>query len=242
MEQNNIDYDALKKRGFLKARVDGEFTLRTRMPAGNYKSSHLKIIAEIADLYSDGLTHLTVRQGIEVPHIKYEDIDDVETIIRKAGVQLGTSGPRLRATTSCPGNNWCKRGLIDTFDFVDKLEAEHGIHCAMDLPQKFKIAIAGCPNLCTRGQVSEIGVFGQVDVVARDPAKRIGYGLYIGGCGGKNPKVGIKLDKVFTKEEVLEIIERVVFFYKDKAKPKQRLGALIESMGKEEFLKAIGQT
>ncbi|MFH1063368.1 MAG: hypothetical protein V1747_10885 [Candidatus Omnitrophota bacterium] len=241
MEQNYLDNDALKKRGFLKSRAEGEYVLRTRMPAGNYSSSHLKILSNIADTYGRGFVHLTVRQGIEIPHIKYEDIDNVEFIVKQSGMQQGTSGSRLRATTSCPGNNWCKRGLINTFAFVDTLENEHGISCAMDLPHKFKIAIAGCPNLCTRGQSSEIGVFGQVDLNAQDASKRIGYGIYVGGCGGKNPRQGIKLQKIFGQEDLLRVVEKVIEFYKANAKPKQRLGELIEQLGNEKFLQAIGQ-
>ncbi|MBU1043951.1 MAG: hypothetical protein KJ915_06090 [Candidatus Omnitrophica bacterium] len=240
MEQNLIDYEALKKRGFLKSRAAGEFALRTRMPAGNYNSTHLKIVSNIADTYGEGFVHMTVRQGIEIPHIKYADIDNVEFIVKQAGIQLGTSGSRLRATTSCPGNNWCKSGLINTFAFVDALENEHGIICAMDLPHKFKIAVAGCPNLCTRGQSSEIGVFGQVDLKAQDASKRIGYGVYIGGCGGKNPRQGIKLEKVFSQEDLFKVIEKVIEFYRKNAQPKQRLGETIEQFGKHKFLEVIG--
>ncbi len=241
MEQNKIDFEALKKCGFLKSRTEGEFALRTRMPAGNYTGANLKILANIADTYGKGFVHMTLRQGIEIPHIKYDDIGNVEFILKQAGIQSGTSGSRLRATTSCPGNNWCKRGLIDTFAFVDALENDHGIACSMELPHKFKIAVAGCSNLCTRGQSSEIGVFGQVDLKVQDASKRIGYGIYVGGCGGKNPKQAIKLEKIFTQDDLFLLIEKIIDFYKKNAQPKKRLGETIEQFGKDNFLEAIGQ-
>ena len=237
MNTPEIDYEDLKRRGFLRARQEGYFTLRTRMPAGNYGPSHLKKVAEIAEKYGKGLTHNTVRQGIEIPFIRYEDIGIVEDEVKKAGLGIGTSGPRLRATTACPGNNWCKRGLVDTFGLFDRIENEKGLKCAMDLPHKFKIVISGCPNTCTRAQASEIGVHGQVDTA--HPEKRIGYAVYLGGCGGIVPRAGIKLDKIFTEDEVLSLIERVVEFYKKNAKPRQRLGHLIEETGKDSFLKAV---
>ncbi|MGB3081408.1 MAG: hypothetical protein WBB86_00290, partial [Candidatus Omnitrophota bacterium] len=49
------------------------------------------------------------------------------------------------------------------------------------------------------------------------------------------------LDKVYTEKEVLSLIENVVNFYKNNAKPRQRLALLIEGIGKENFLKAIGE-
>ena len=50
----SIDYDALKKRGFLRAKQDGFFTLRTKMSSGNYKGGHLEKISEIAKKYGKG--------------------------------------------------------------------------------------------------------------------------------------------------------------------------------------------
>lgn len=237
MAVENIDYDGLKKRGFLRQRQDGFFVVRTRMTAHVYTKKQLQAIAVIAEQYGKGFAHATTRQGLEMPFIKYDDISKVEGALRDAGLAMGTSGPRLRTTTACPGTNWCKQGLIDTFALSSRIENELGICCAMDLPHKFKISISGCANGCTRADASEIGIHGQVD--AKDTAKRIGYTIYLAGCGGRTPRSGIKLDKVFTEDEVLTLIRRVVGFFKAHAKPRQRLGALVEEIGKEEFLKKV---
>ncbi len=71
-----------------------------------------------------------------------------------------------------------------------------------------------------------------------DSQKRIGYAVYLGGCGGLTPRIGYKLPKVYTENEVLSIILKIVAFYKDRAKPRQRLALLMEEMGREQFLKA----
>lgn len=227
----NIDYDMLKKRGFLRQKQEGFFVLRTRMPHGNYQAEDLIKLTEISKKYGRGLTHITTRQGIEIPFIKYEDIDGIEAGLKEAGIETGTSGPRLRSTTCCPGNNWCKSGLINTFSLFDRIENELGIRCALDLPHKFKIAISGCPNACVRPQQSEIGIHGCAG----------GYSIYLGGCAGRTPRIGFKLEKVYSEDEVLSIIERVVKFFKENAKPRQRLALLIEEFGKEKFLnKCIG--
>jgi dissimilatory sulfite reductase (desulfoviridin) alpha/beta subunit len=206
------------------------------MSAGNYRDSHLEKLAKLARQYGRGITHLTVRQGIEIPYIRYEDIEAIERELESSGIKTGTSGPRLRATTCCPGNNWCKRGLVNTFAFFERIE-NAGILCGTDLPHKFKIVISGCPNSCTRAQVSEIGLHGAVDV--KHPEKRIGYAVYLGGCGGRTPRVGFKLNRILTEDEVLSLIKKVVRFYKQNAKSRQRLGLLIEQIGRDNFLKAI---
>ena len=238
MIPENIDYEDLKKRGFLRQKQKGFFLLRTRMSSGIYKKEQLDKISQLAQEFGRGFVHLTVRQGIEVPFIKFEDIPVVERLFKAVGVESGTSGARLRATTVCPGNNWCKQGLINTFAFSDRIEIELGLKCGLELPHKFKINISGCPNTCTRTQHSEIGVHGVVDITSAD--KRIGYVIYLGGCGGKTPHAGFKLDKVFSEDAVLLIIEKVVLLFKVNAKPKQRLAAFIEEIGKEKFLEKVG--
>ncbi|MDP3791698.1 MAG: hypothetical protein Q8R38_06615 [Candidatus Omnitrophota bacterium] len=235
MSAENIDYDGLKKRGFLRQKQDGFFVLRAKMPHGVYSPDNLLKINEIAAKYGRGIIHATTRQGLEIPFIKFEDIERVEKEIRAAGIETGTSGPRLRTTTTCPGNNWCKSGLINTFSLYDRIENELGIKCAMDLPHKFKIVISGCTNTCTRPQTSEIGIHGQVDLAT----KKIGYAIYLGGCGGKTPRNGFKLDRIFTEDEALVVIEKTVKFFKENAKPKQRLALLIEEIGRDRFLKEV---
>jgi dissimilatory sulfite reductase (desulfoviridin) alpha/beta subunit len=125
--------------------------------------------------------------------------------------------------------------LVDTFALYERIENELGIRCANDLPHKFKIAISGCPNACTRAQATEIGIHGQVDPLT----KASGYAVYLGGCGGKNPRPGFRLEKVYSAGEALELIGRVVSFFRQNAQPGQRLALLIEQMGREEFLRRL---
>jgi dissimilatory sulfite reductase (desulfoviridin) alpha/beta subunit len=237
MTTKTTDYDDLKKRGFLKQRQDGFFVLRTRTPAGVYSNEQLDKLSEIAQRYGKGFAHATTRQGLEIPFIKADDIAAVEKALRDAGIETGASGACLRTTTCCPGNNWCRQGLIDTFALNQRIEKELGITCGADLPHKFKIAISGCPNMCTRPDASEIGIHGQAD--SSSPDKRIGYVIYVGGCGGRLARPGIKLGKIFTENEVLALIEKIVTFYKANAKPRQRLAAMIDQTGKDAFLRAI---
>lgn len=234
----SIDYEALKARGFLRQKHEGYFILRARMSEGVYKKDAILKLAEIADNFGKGFLHATVRQGLEIPWIKFEDIDRVEAQLKSAGLKTGTSGPRLRATTCCPGNNWCKAGLVNTFSIYERIEKELGLVCGMALPHKFKIVISGCPNACTRPQVSEIGIHGQTE---KTPSgARAGLQVYLGGCGGRTPRDGIKLDRILTEDEAMKLIKKVVDLYRAHAKPRQRLGLLIEEYGKEKFLKDAG--
>lgn len=238
MPEEVIDYNALKKRGLLKQRQDGFFVLRTKMSPGTYSKEQLEKLASIAHRYARGFVHLTVRQGMEIPFIQYKDIPSIEKELKESGIPTGASGQRLRATICCPGNNWCKAGLIDTFSLVDRIENELHLKCGLDLPHKFKIAISGCPNACTGVQFSEIGIHGQIDIA--DPNKRPGYTIYLAGCGGRRPRTGFKLNRIFCEDETLCVVGSVVKFFKENAKQKQRLALLVEDFGRDNFLRYLG--
>jgi len=237
MNGKTIDYENLKKRGFIRQRQEGFFVLRTRMAFGTYNGKTLDVIKRIAEKYARGIAHATTRQGLEVPFIKLEDIPNVEKELAANSILTGTSGARVRTTTVCPGNNWCKSGLIDTFLLEKRIDVEAGVKCGADLPHKLKIAISGCPNGCTRPQFTDIGIHGKIDLSSAD--KRIGYALYIGGCGGKKPKEAYSPEKIYTEDEVVSLIEKIIKFYKEKGRARQRLGELIEESGREEFEKYI---
>ncbi|MBI4845512.1 MAG: hypothetical protein HY810_03440 [Candidatus Omnitrophica bacterium] len=236
MQNDNLDYNELKKRGFLKPRHPGFVTLRTSMLFGNYSFAQLSALGRIAEKYAQGYTHLTVRQGIEIPFIRIEDIELVEKELKEANIRPGTSGPRLRPITACPGSNWCKQGLIDTFGLVKRLE-QSGIYCGMELPHKLKIALSGCPNSCTRVQFSDIGVFGKAQTSGLE--RKMGFGVFAGGCGGRDFRIGFEIDKIFSEDGVVLFIEKVIDFYLNNGKPRQRLGVLIENFGKNKFLEKV---
>ena len=82
-----VDYGALKKGGFMRQKQKNNFSLRLQVVGGTLTAENLKIIAEVAEKYGDGHVHLTSRQGVEIPFIKLDDIDEVKEELAK-GVKL----------------------------------------------------------------------------------------------------------------------------------------------------------
>lgn len=230
-----IDYDALKRRGFLRQKQEGYFLLRLRVPCGNYSAAQLEQAAAMATKYGRGLAHATTRQGLEIPFIRHTDIDAVEQEARSAGLSTGTSGPRLRTTTCCPGNNWCKSGLIDTFALAEQLERA-GLVCATDMPHKFKITVSGCHNACTRAEAAEVGIHGAYDAATH----AAGCTVYVAGCGGRTPRPGHRLPRLYTPAEAVEIARLTFVFHRAHARPRQRLALLVEEIGLDAFLARSG--
>lgn len=61
-----------------------------------------------------------------------------------------------------------------------------------------------------------------------------GYKIYIGGRWGKKVAHGISLDKVFTtKEEALDVVEKLILLYREQGQTGERLSQTIERIGFE---------
>ena len=59
--------------------------------------------------------------------------------------------------TACPGSRVCRHGIIDAQEFGTVLDAAY---MGAPVPHKFKIAVAGCPNSCTKPRENDIGFAG----------------------------------------------------------------------------------
>ena len=88
-----VDYAALKKGGFMRQKQKGCFSLRLAVVGGNLTAENIKTVAEVAEKYGHGYVHMTSRQGIEIPFIKVEDINEVKEELAKGGVGTGVYQP-----------------------------------------------------------------------------------------------------------------------------------------------------
>ena len=71
----DVNTKKLKKNAFRVTKERGLTASRVRVPGGHLDAKYLSMIQEIAETYGDGSVHMTVRQGFEIPGIRYEDMD-----------------------------------------------------------------------------------------------------------------------------------------------------------------------
>jgi len=156
-----IDYAALKKGGFMRQKQKGNFSLRLQVIGGTLTAENLKHIYQVAEKYGEGYVHLTSRQGLEIPFIKFEDIEEVKAELAKGGCKPGVCGPRVRTVTACQGNTVCPSGNIDAYKIAEELDKRY---YARELPHKFKFGVTGCQNNCLKAEENDLGIKGAADV------------------------------------------------------------------------------
>ena len=168
------DYANLKASGFMLQKQKDQFSMRLRVVGGNLTVERLETIRRVAEKYGQGYIHLTSRQGVEIPFIKLEQIDEVVLALEKGGVSLGASGPRVRTVTACQGGRVCPSGRIDAYEIAEELDKRY---FGRKLPHKFKLGVTGCPNNCLKSEENDLGVKG-VTETSWNPQKCV----YCGAC------------------------------------------------------------
>lgn len=150
----------LKTQGILAQKQEGYFSIRILSRAGNFTSKELQTLSGIAEKYGRGYLGETTRLAMEIPWIKYEDIEPVKDAIKACGLTHGGTGKKVRPLVSCKGTV-CLYGLYDT----QKLCGEcHDRFFGRDLHAKAKLTFVGCPNNCAKANTNDIGLVGQAYV------------------------------------------------------------------------------
>lgn len=204
---------------------DGEtYAIAPHIPGGIVYPETLRKIADIADKYGAAALKITSAQRIAIVGLKEDDLDAAwGELGMKPGAAIGLC---VRSIKICPGTTFCKRGKQDSVGLGLKLDKKyHG----MQLPSKFKMAVSGCPNSCSETSIKDIGIMGTAK----------GYNLTVGGSAGPSPRLGDLVAKDLSEEQVLDLVEKIIDFYKGYGKPK-RLGKVIDEIGIEKFKEGIG--
>ena len=212
------------EKGVIIQRDKKTYAVAPHIPCGVVSPGTLRQLADVAEKYQAAALKVTSAARIAIVGLKEEDVDNVW---RDLGMPPGAAvGLCVRSVKACPGTTFCKRGVQDSLTLGMQLDEKyHG----MELPGKLKIGVSGCPNQCAETCIKDIGLVGM----------KSGWRLFVGGNGGGKPRLSQELAGDLTTEQAIELIEKIVQFYKSNAKPRQRLGPAIETVGFDEFKVAI---
>jgi NAD(P)H-nitrite reductase large subunit len=212
------------EKGVIIQRDKKTYAVAPHIPCGVVKPETLRKLADVSEKYGAQALKITSAARIAVVGIDEKDVDSVWS---ELGMSPGFAvGLCVRSVKACPGTTFCKRGMQDSLGVGLKLDGKyHG----KEVPGKFKMGVSGCPNQCAETCIKDIGLVGMKN----------GWRVLVGGNGGGKPRLSQELARDLTTEEALELADKVIEYYQANAKPHQRLGAMIEKMGFDQFKSAV---
>jgi len=151
--------------------------------AGAAQQSALRTIAQM----HEGDFRITPNQNLVIANVPTSQQDEVERVVRHAGLLAPWSGLR-RSSMACVALPTCglalaesERYLPDLMIALDEKLASHGLST-----DDIVIRMTGCPNGCARPYLAEIGLVG------KGPAR---YNLYLGAAFD-----GSRLNKLYAED------------------------------------------
>ncbi len=192
-------------------------------PGGLIDPSTLRKIADVAEKYDAKALKMTSEHRIAIIGVEFEDIDKIwEDLDMKPG---GFLGKKVRPAKFCVGATYCKFGKQNTMKIGMDIDQDF---MGMELPNKIKIGISGCPNSCAEPAVRDIGLIGTKN----------GWKLMVGGNCGIKPKIGQVIAKNLSDNDVKEIIGKIITYYKE-SEERKRLGWFIDEIGFDKFKEEV---
>lgn len=215
----------LLEQGAILQRDKNTYAVAPHIPGGIILDFNvLRKIVDVAEKHGAQALKLTSAQRIAIVGIEENKIDAVwEDLGMDKGHAVGLC---VRSVKICPATHFCKRAQQDAVTLGFELDKRyHG----MTLPSKFKMGVSGCMNSCSESAVKDLGLIGTPK----------GYKILIGGNAGVKPRIADLLVENIPQEEVLDIVDKVVNYYKENGKNYERLGTMIERLGLETVKEAI---
>ncbi len=152
----------VKGEGFLSNKDGEHFSARIITENGVLTSGQMKNLCGAAEKFGNGQITFTSRLTVELPGIRFGDIDRVKEYIAGEGMVTGGTGSKVRPVVACKGTV-CANGLFDTQALGAEIHRRfYEGYRQVVLPHKFKIGVGGCPNNCIKPELNDLGIVGQM--------------------------------------------------------------------------------
>ena len=180
---------------------------------GDLTSHQLRVLADLAEAYSDGSMRVTAEQNLLFRWVKEADLDGLHTRLAAAG--LGLAGANTVAdVTSCPGAESCRLAVTQSRG----LGALLGQHLRDNpevaaLAPNLHIKISGCPNGCGQHHIAGLGFQGSIRKVGNKAVPQ--YFVMLGGGVDENGAQFGRISAKVPARRMPQVVERLIGLYRD---------------------------
>ncbi len=217
--------------------------VRVKVPYGEVNSEQLRILGDIAEIFSMGIGHITTRQDIQFHWVALEAVPEVLRRLCEVGLTTREAcGNTVRNVTACPLAGVCPKEVFDVTPYAKHISRYLLRNpLTQNLPRKFKVAFSGCGDDCIFGAINDVGALATVKSLDGQQIK--GFRIYIGGGLGSPPRAAHLLEE-FTPAEDLDLTCEALIRVFDRMGNRDnifraRMKFVIDRVGIDEFRRLI---
>ncbi len=229
---------------FYVAPAQDAFMCRLRIPNGILRHWQFSGVADLAELYGGGYTHVTTRANLQTREIKAEFGPPLVEALTGLGLTpKGSGADNIRNVTGSATAGIDPQELIDTRPYAREWH-HHILNCRTlyGLPRKFNVAFDGGGAIPTLEDTNDIS-FTAVMVSASPGAEQeVWFRLGLGGITGH--KDFARPTGVYVKpRDATRVADAIVRVYIDNGdrtdRKKARLKYVLDAWGFEKFLSEV---
>ena len=223
---------------------DAPGMVRIKIPYGKMTTEQMDVLAELAEDYSDSISHVTTRQDIQLHFVHIGDTPDLMRRLAAVGITTREAcGNSVRNVTACHLAGVCKTETFDVSPYADALmRFLLGHPDVQDFGRKFKPALSGCAHeACGLVNMHDMGLVAKTRIV--DGEEQRGFAYYVGGGLGAIPHPAQLLDEFVTEDEILPLTQAVSRVFarlgEKENRGRARIKFLVAKLGIEEFRRLV---
>jgi precorrin-3B synthase len=196
--------------GIHRQRGDSFHYVGVALVGGRTSSDELRLLAELADKHGRGRLRTTNTQNIILLDIDSENLETMKHDLKSAGFDYEPSWAK-RGLIACTGIQFCKLAIAETKNRARELDrylAEQ-----VDLEDRPRISVTGCPNACGQHHICDVGLEGSLTTI--DGVKKETFQVFLGGGVGAHETFGRRVGARIPSDELAESLARLFQIYKD---------------------------
>ena len=246
-ERGEISSEAWRKfrlvRGTYGQRQDDVHMLRVKIPQGVLTAGQVEALADVADQYSRGFTHVTTRQNVQFHFLQLHDVEAAMRVVADAGITTREAcGNSVRNITACPYAGVSVNEVFDVTPYAEALTRyllRHPLSAV--LPRKFKIAFEGCAEDHAFAAINDLGWIARIEIHRGKPTR--GFRLLVGGGTSILPTSARPLFEFLPAGEMLDVAEAIIRVYHrlgdHEHRQRNRMKFLIKKLGWERWREEV---
>jgi sulfite reductase beta subunit-like hemoprotein len=217
--------------------------IRVKVPYGLLTAEQMERLGEVADIFANGIGHVTTRQDFQFHWVPLEVVPELLRRINEVGLTTREAcGNTVRNVTACPIAGVSPDEIFNITPYADTI-VRYFLRNPLNqnLPRKFKIALEGCQTDHAATGMHDIGILADREIVNGKELK--GFKIYVGGGLGPPPFAAQLLEEFTPADQLLvtcEAILRVFDRLGERGNPaRARIKFVIMRLGMAEFRKIV---
>ena len=173
---------------------------------GDATAEQMRVMAELAEAYSQDEMRVTHEQNVVLPHVALADLHKVYRGLVGAGLDAPNKG-LVTDIIACPGLDYCALATARSIPVAQNIARRFADTRRQKDIGPLAIKISGCINACGHHHVGAIGILGL------DKAGTESYQITLGGDATETARLGDRTGPGFSYDQVPDVVETIVDTY-----------------------------